>query len=607
MAGISKKYFKAFVLVTGITLVVASGLEVGFSLRNTWRATSDTQRAEAQAVIAYVDAFLARQIDTARGAANLPWQSGLLGDADRRREYHRLLMILPSAREIRCVKGGHLHLRVSRVAPDLLPTDIVRGTPEDPALLLKNIGVGVFAESGLPFVDVSIPDQDASGCTTLLRLTLRDVVTLIGERTIGKSGSAFLVDQNALLVAHINNSALLANTSLKGNDFIVRSISDTAPHSPMAIARNAEGELAFITSHRISMLPWTIFVEQPITEVLKPVAELILRWLAVLVFGCCLSWFISKRLSAAFAAPVLNLRASAAKMASGDLSTRVQGKSEDEFADLANDFNSMAAQLQDYTQTLEQKVADKTRQLEAANQHKSDFLANMSHELRTPLNAVIGFSDALKEEYFGPLNDKQKEYVQDISGSGQHLLSLINDILDLSKIEAGKMELELSRFDLTAAIDTAMVLVRERALRHGISLRADLAADLGEMWGDERKIKQVLINLLTNAVKFSHLNGGVIVTARRDINAMTISIADTGVGIAAEDQADIFAEFYQVKHGAGAASSAKQEGTGLGLSLAQRFVQLHGGKIWVESTLGEGAKFTFYLPDMGAPSRLETP
>jgi signal transduction histidine kinase len=244
------------------------------------------------------------------------------------------------------------------------------------------------------------------------------------------------------------------------------------------------------------------------------------------------------------------------------------------------------------------EVEEKSQQLEVANRHKSEFLANMSHELRTPLNAVIGFSEVLLEQMFGEINDKQAEYLQDILASGRHLLSLINDILDLSKIEAGRMELDLSAFDLPSALDNALTLVRERATRH--SIRIELAVDerLGEMVGDERKIKQILLNLLSNAVKFTPEGGEVGLRATLADGSVEISVSDSGIGIAPEDQEAIFEEFRQV----GSDYARKREGTGLGLALARRFVELHGGRIWVKSELGRGSVFTFALPVRPRPS-----
>jgi signal transduction histidine kinase len=216
----------------------------------------------------------------------------------------------------------------------------------------------------------------------------------------------------------------------------------------------------------------------------------------------------------------------------------------------------------------------------------------MSHELRTPLNAIIGFSEVLLERLFGELNEKQDNYLKDIHSSGRHLLSLINDILDLSKVEAGRMELDLTTFDLPSAISNAMTLIRERAQRHAIALALDADPALGEAVADERKFKQILLNLLTNAVKFTPDGGRVEVSARRDADDIVVAVHDTGIGIAAEDQAAVFEEFRQV----GRHYTNKQEGTGLGLALTRKFVELHGGRIWLESEPGKGSTFTFTIP-----------
>jgi GAF domain-containing protein len=244
------------------------------------------------------------------------------------------------------------------------------------------------------------------------------------------------------------------------------------------------------------------------------------------------------------------------------------------------------------------EIEDKSRQIEAANRHKSEFLANMSHELRTPLNAIIGFSEVLGERLFGELNEKQAEYTDDILSSGRHLLSLINEILDLSKVEAGRMELELAKFDLPLAIDNARTFVRERATKHGIGLDVTVDDRLGEFVGDERKIKQILLNLLSNAVKFTPEGGRIGIKARQADGSVEISVSDTGIGIASEDQPKIFEEFRQV----GSDYAHKVEGTGLGLTLAKKFVELHGGKIWVESEVGKGSTFSFTLPERSSPS-----
>jgi signal transduction histidine kinase len=259
--------------------------------------------------------------------------------------------------------------------------------------------------------------------------------------------------------------------------------------------------------------------------------------------------------------------------------------------------------------------AEQARQTaEAASQAKSNFLASMSHELRTPLNAIIGFAEVMQDKYFGPLTAKQEEYVGDILQSGHHLLSLINDVLELSKIEAGKMELQPSRLDLDMLLSTSLIYIREKASRHGIDLRLDLRPDLGLINADERKIKQVVFNLLSNASKFTPDGGSIVLSARRlsaeeargmvpeplrgglskeDGDWLEVAVTDSGIGLREHDLQKVFEEFYQVSAG----RTGKTPGTGLGLSLSAQLLALHGGAIWAESRgEGQGSRFAFVLP-----------
>jgi signal transduction histidine kinase len=240
------------------------------------------------------------------------------------------------------------------------------------------------------------------------------------------------------------------------------------------------------------------------------------------------------------------------------------------------------------------ELQHRTAQLQAASRHKDEFLANMSHELRTPLNSIIGFSEVLLERLFGDLNAKQEEYLNDVVTSGRHLLSLINDILDLSKIEAGKMELELTDFDVSGAIDDALTLMRERATRRFLTLESGVDAALAKIRADQRKFKQVLLNLLSNAVKFTPEGGRIAVRATLAGVMAEIAVTDSGIGIAPEDHVAVFEEFRQV-----GGADRRSEGTGLGLALCRKFVELHGGRIWVKSQPGAGSTFTFTLPVAG--------
>jgi signal transduction histidine kinase len=293
---------------------------------------------------------------------------------------------------------------------------------------------------------------------------------------------------------------------------------------------------------------------------------------AALLLGFVLSWSLI--------GPIQRIDARLAAISSGDFSGRIEVANRDELGALAANVNRMNDELRRLYM-----------ELEAVSRHKSEFLASMSHELRTPLNAIIGFSQVLREEMFGPVNQKQAEYLDDIISSGNHLLSLINDVLDLSKVEAGQVELEIHPFSLLEALERGVVMVRERATEDGIQvgLVADPGVDVVE--GDERRIKQVIFNLLSNAVKFTPAGGAVDVSASQVNGEVRISVADTGPGIASEDHDRIFEEFQQTDIGV-----AQRDGTGLGLTLSKRLVELHGGRIWLESKLGKGSTFVFTLP-----------
>jgi signal transduction histidine kinase len=284
-------------------------------------------------------------------------------------------------------------------------------------------------------------------------------------------------------------------------------------------------------------------------------------------------------LSRSLIGPIRKMDTRLAAIASGDFSGHVDVPNRDELGALATNLNRMNDQL-----------GHLYGELETASRHKSEFLANMSHELRTPLNAVIGFSEVLQDRLFGDLNDKQSEYVADIHASGRHLLALINDILDLSKIEAGRMDLQITPFALSDVVQNSVALSRERATREGIALGLEVDPGIGVIEADERMLKQVLFNLLSNALKFTARGGHVGVSAQAVGDDVVVSVRDDGVGIALADQARIFEEFQQV------GTSHLQEGTGLGLAISRRFIELHGGSLRVESEPSHGSTFTFTIP-----------
>lgn len=263
---------------------------------------------------------------------------------------------------------------------------------------------------------------------------------------------------------------------------------------------------------------------------------------------------------------------------------------------------------QRFRNELEEKIQERTERLEeakamaeAANRAKSEFLANMSHELRTPLNAIIGFSEALSEGLYGPLNEKQKEYLKDIERSGIRLLNTINDIIDVSRIEAGAVTLENAEFSLKELLFSSEAIFREKAKMHNIEMTYSVEEGLDIIKGDQRKLKQILVNLISNSIKFTPDGGKVNVIAKRAVNKygdkvdadfIEISVEDTGIGIDEKDVPKLFQAFQQLE----SPYQKRYEGTGLGLFLIKRLIEMMGGKIWVQSEKGRGSKFTFVIP-----------
>jgi signal transduction histidine kinase len=246
---------------------------------------------------------------------------------------------------------------------------------------------------------------------------------------------------------------------------------------------------------------------------------------------------------------------------------------------------------------MERALRERNEALETADRLKSEFIANVSYELRTPLNTIIGFTEILAGQYFGDLNERQAEYATGILESSNRLLLLIDDILDLATIEAGHMTLELESIDLNRLLNAVLGLVRERARQKSIDLESDCPPDIGAIVADERRLKQALFNILSNAVKFTPENGRIVLSARREGGEIVLTTSDSGIGISAEDQERVFGKFER-----GSNPEARRSGAGLGLSLVKSFIELHGGKVRLESVADAGTKVICTLPARaGAP------
>ena len=424
---------------------------------------------------------------------------------------------------------------------------------------------------------------------------------LVRQTRLGTSGYVYAVDARGVPIAHPNASAF-THRSLPLPQ-VTEALASSSTGS--TIGRNFRGEKVLSTWATVEPVGWKVFVEQPESAAFAPVRGKIWRTALLLAAFVAAGVGLSVLLARRLVRPIKQMRTAAARIGAGAYDERIELDRRDELGGLADELNGMAASLHELVRGLEQRVEDRTQelqhalaelsqkgsQLEVASRHKSEFLANMSHELRTPLNAIIGFSQVLRQGLFGEINAKQEEYLDDILASGNHLLDLINDVLDLSKVEAGQVELDVATFSLREALERGVVMVRERATKNGVSVSLELATDVDLVDGDERRVRQVVFNLLSNAVKFTPRDGSVVVASARENGEVLVSVTDTGPGIAVDDQERIFEEFQQTDAGL-----QQREGTGLGLALSKRLVELHRGRIWVESRAGHGSRFVFTLP-----------
>ncbi|MDT8316630.1 MAG: ATP-binding protein [bacterium] len=343
-----------------------------------------------------------------------------------------------------------------------------------------------------------------------------------------------------------------------------------------------------------------IVLTQPIAEAfLKPINDVLfgaaIPGFIFAVILICIIYLTLKKI----VGPIGALKEGAALIAGGNLDHRILIHTGDEIEDLANEFNNMTSELESLYHGLEEKVRERTveleesnRELEKANRLKSEFLANISHELRTPLNSIIGFSEVLQDGLYGEINDKQGKYLGNIHKSGKHLLELINSILDLSKIEAGRMEFHPEEISFRDAAKEVENVIKPLAIKKGIDLKFFIEDTLDEITADRLKLKQILYNLLGNAIKFTPDKGSVALEAKKEGAFIKVAVKDTGIGIKEEELDLIFESFRQ----ADGSHSRDFEGTGLGLTLTRKFIDMHGGQIRAESVEGEGSSFIFTLP-----------
>jgi len=609
LASLSAKYIAVFALLVAVPAIGTSAYLLYSSYRDNKRALTRLQQEKAKSVAVTIDQYfkdLTKRMTTvggrylsftALGAVLQPLIDNHAADA--------FYVDSTGRKTLASAGGGLVRLKGNFLHDGSVEQARARGVYFGPVYaprLLSNPGARSMEVTVLESPGGVQDAREAEGNGVVGEtLDLGVIQDLVRHTRLGTTGYVYAVDARGVPIAH-PNAAAFTHRSLAFPQ-VARALASSSTGS--TVGRNFRSERVLSTWATVDPLGWKVFVEQPESAAFAPIRGKIWRsallLAAFLVAGVGLSVLLARRL----VRPVKQMRTSAARIGAGAYDERINLDRRDELGGLADELNGMAASLQASVGGLEQRVKDRTRelqqalaelsqkgsQLEVASRHKSEFLANMSHELRTPLNAIIGFSQVLRQRLFGEINAKQEEYLDDILASGNHLLDLINDVLDLSKVEAGQVELEVATFSLREALERGVVMVRERATKNGVRLSLELAADVDLVDGDERRVQQVVFNLLSNAVKFTPRGGSVVVASAREDGEVLVSVTDTGPGIAADDQERIFEEFQQTDVGV-----QQPEGTGLGLALSKRLVELHRGRIWVESQSGHGSRFVFTLP-----------
>jgi signal transduction histidine kinase len=457
-----------------------------------------------------------------------------------------------------------------------------------------------FRKDSEPYLTIAVARSGRQGGVTLAEVNLKLIWDVVTGIRLGQTGYAYVVDRDARLIAHPDISLVLRNTDLSALPQVAAARAATNPSDsePAAIVPSLDGRRVFSAATAIPQLGWYVFVETPVQEALEPLYATMLRTSLLLLAGLAAAALGGVLFARRMLTPVRALTDGARRLGGGDLAHRIEARTGDEIQALAESFNAMAAQLQHSYAVLEQRVADRTReleekgrQLEIASRHKSQFLANMSHELRTPLNAVLGYAELMADGVYGELGTRAQGVLGRIQANGRHLLGLINDVLDLSKIEAGQFALTLEPYSVASVVQSAIATTESLASAKGIGLAAEIEPGLPPGIGDERRLAQVLLNVVGNAIKFTD-QGEVVVAARADGDRFEFAVRDTGPGIAPEDQARIFGEFQQID----GSSTRQKGGTGLGLTISKKIVEMHGGTIGVDSELGKGSIFRVRVP-----------
>jgi signal transduction histidine kinase len=610
-----RHYFLISLFLISGGLITSGLVELYFRYRESSADLVRLQQEITSGAAAKIDQFVQEIERTVRGSTKSReiTERGL--SPEYQFELRRLLVIAPAITEAMAIDSEGL----ARVAVSRFTSILPQGKKIDsalPALRLAKEGKSYFSpvyfyRDSEPYMTIAVPIERYAGRVIgvlQVQVNLKYVWDLVSKLKVGAGGYAYAIGRDGDLIAHPDISLVLQRRNIAHLNQVRSALeSKTDAERPTwAIVRNLGGQEVFSSWAPIPVLGWAVFVEQPVEEVYGPLYTSLLRTSGLLLVGLGMALLASLLVARRVVRPLETLRRGVERIGGGDMNSRLDVKTGDEIELLAAEFNKMSENLRGAYDGLERKVADRTRDLAVANEKlqeldrlKSDFVSNVSHELRTPLTAIKGAVDLVLREVAGPLTEKQIHYLTRVRSNTQHLAGLINDLLDLSKIESGKIEMKSSRVSMGGLVHEVVETLRPVAAEKAIALDATAPEPAIMVWADRDKINQVLMNLIGNAIKFTPAHGTVTVSASRNGNErVQVSVSDTGPGIAPEQKEKIFDKFYQV----GEADGVKPKGTGLGLAICKALVELHGGRIWLESDPDRGSTFSFTLPASGPPN-----
>ena len=597
----------SFVLLAGG--LITSGLwEMYFRYQEIREDIASAQRDKAADAAFRLDQFI-QEIHRSLTAATRSRAVSARGlSPDYSFELDRLLLTVPAITEVVAVDGRGMRragaARLRTVLPEGERDFSASGAFQAARRGESYFGPAYFVRDTEPYMTVAVPIEHLAG--EIVGVLLAEVSLIyVSEHVVarlaeGGTGYVYVVNRAGDLLAHPQVNLVLQRTRLVDLNQVRSALGSTGPGAGAkgTLARNLRGEQVFSSYAGIPGLDWFVFVERPAEEVYRPLYASIRRTATLLLVGLGMALLASLLVARRILRPLQTLRHGVERIGSGDLGFRLEVKTGDELERLAEEFNKMTARLQGAYAGLEEKVAERTRELVALNQEldqanrlKSQFLANVSHELRTPMNAIIGFTRLVMRKTEGHIAPLQHANLQKVLISAEHLLNLINGLLDLSKIEAGRMEVAADRIDVGDLVRVSIATIEPMIKHDRVRLVTDVEPGLPPVATDRDKLRQILLNLLSNAAKFTD-EGVIRVSARQAGDTLMLAVSDTGIGMPAEALTYIFEEFRQIDM----SSTRRHGGTGLGLAIVRKLTRLLGGQVTVESELGKGSTFTVAIP-----------